>query len=101
MSDRTLKGNGSEDPSLIGVEWVRAHLDRDPRTRHLNVTVSAQRSVLVLEGRVASLSERALVDHLARRYQFWGSLDNRVEVFDGCIAAMAIPSSVRRFSVVA
>ena len=71
-----------DDPWHIGLEWVRARLAHDPRTRPLAVSARAQGSTLVLEGRVHALADKRVAGAVARASQREGYLDNRIEVVE-------------------
>ena len=85
-----------KDPLNLGVEWVQARLGHDPRTRHLQVMVSAQGDTLVLEGHAPSITEKLWAGQIARRSQAWGHLDNQIDVYDGQAGELALPLSRER-----
>lgn len=84
------------DPLVLGVEWVQARLDHDPRTRHLHVSVRAQGDTLVLEGHAPTITEKLWAGQVARRGQAWGQLDNQIDVYDGAAGGLEVPALSRR-----
>ena len=81
----------SPDPLLLGVRWVQTQLQHNPRTRHLQVQVSAQGDALVLEGWASNVTEKLWAEQVARKHQTWGRLENRIDVFDGSVVGLSIP----------
>ena len=80
-----------QDPLGLGVEWVKARLTHDPRTRHLHVDVIAQGSTLVLEGLAPTLADKQWAGCIAQRSQAWGFLDNQIDVIDGQADGLTLP----------
>ncbi len=89
-----LSSSSAFDPLLLGVDWVQAQLNRDPRTRHLHVLVRAQGDTLVLEGEASTMTEKLWAGQLARKCQTRGKLDNRIDVFNGGSSGLS-PTSFR------
>lgn len=83
----------TDDPCGLGLEWVRARLGHDPRTRPLAVTARAAGQVLVLEGQVSCLADKQMAGLVARKSQRLGWLDNRIVVVESNAGALrAFPS---------
>ena len=89
-------GISNEDPQLLGVEWVKARLGHDPRTRHLHLMVSAQGEMLVLEGQAPTLADKQWAGRVAQTSQAWGGLDNQIDVFDGQADGLGLPKMAPR-----
>lgn len=81
----------NDDPGHVGLEWVRARLRQDPRTRPLGIRARAVGQTLVLEGQVGSLADRQVAEVVARRSQHQGWLDNRIVVVESNASACALP----------
>lgn len=80
----------SDDPHHLGLEWVRARLAHDPRTRLLGVRARASGETLVLEGQVSTLEEKAVAGRVARRAQHQGFFDNRIQVLESDASALGL-----------
>lgn len=80
-----------DDPCHVGLEWVRARLSHDPRTRPLAVQARAAGPVLILEGRVGSLSDKQVAGVVARKSQHQGWLDNQIVVVESSASALLAP----------
>lgn len=88
----------SDDPCHVGLEWVRARLARDPRTRLLDVRARAQKETLVLEGQVSTPADKAIAGQVARRAQHQGFFDNRIQVLGSDASALGLRSSAHSLS---
>lgn len=82
-----------DDPCHLGLEWVRARLAHDPRTRLLDVRARASGEVLVLEGQVSTLADKAIAGQVARAAQHQGFFDNRIQVIESDASALGMPRS--------